>query len=303
MSGARTTPSDFSAVSGESALDPCAWSAINRSLVDLMSQPTLASERVSQAVLGEACQVLQRVDAWSELRLQRDGYTGWVQSAALHPATEAQVLAFRAAARITVVADIAAAFASSHRARQVGKVFFGMSLPPAGETQGSVALRLPDGRVWWIAREDTQPTASREPETQAIEQALRLMRSSVGVPYLWGGCTPFGYDCSGLTQAFWSFLGTPIARDADQQFQQGRVVEGPPAAGDLVFFSTEGASAERARHADVRHVGIALGGNELLHASASVRSVAIDRLEVGAGAQGDWLVEHLAGVRRFWECS
>jgi len=298
MSGAPSSEVDPAPESNR-VLEPSAWALVNRSLVDVMAAPQLAAERVSQAVVGEACRVRRCEGEWTELCLERDGYIGWVQSSALHRASAAEVFAYRAAVDSAVAAEIATAYHSSEQAVRVGKLAFGVSLPLVGTAYDRHALRLPDGRTWWLARADIVPNEAIHAGGGGVTRALALMQRSVGVPYAWGGCTPFGYDCSGLTQAFWSFLGTRIPRDADQQFQSGQVLEGTPEAGDLVFFSTGGGPEERPRHENVRHVGISLGGTELLHASGSERAVRVDRVELEAGARGAWLKQHLAGVRRF----
>jgi cell wall-associated NlpC family hydrolase len=279
------------------------WALVNRPVADLMSRPTLASERVSQGLLGEACRLLSLEGDWAQIRLERDGYVGWIQTAALHQAPESEVRGFLSAASTIVGAEIAQAYLTSDREAVAGKLHLGLRLPLAEQKGRLLALRLPDARVWWLVASDAMALSDRPlPDAQGIARALRLMRRSVGVPYLWGGCSPFGYDCSGLSQAFLALLGVAIPRDADQQFQAGREIEGPAAPGDLVFFRVEGDDAESARHANVRHVAISLGGDAILHASGRARSVAIDRLVTDGDSYGDWLSKRVAGVRRFGPC-
>ena len=269
-----------------------------------MSLPSTSSERVSQGLLGEACRLLGREGDWAELRLDRDGYVGWMQAAALVEKTEQQVREYSAATQTIVRAELAQAYLAADRAMVAGKLPFGLRLPLADHAQGSLAVRLPDARVWWLAESDAIPVAERpQPDAGGVAEALRLMRRSIGVPYLWGGRTPFGYDCSGLSQTFCALLGIAIPRDADQQFQAGRAIEGPAAPGDLVFFSVPGGPTDPVRFADVRHVAISLGGAEILHASGRGRGVAIDRLAVDGDAYGVWLLQHVAGVRRFGPCT
>ena len=280
------------------------WALINRSLADLMSQPAVSSERVSQGLLGEACRVLEREGDWAKVRLERDGYEGFVHSAALHLAPEQTVRDFLCAAQTMVSAELAPAYVASDRRFVAGKLHLGLCLPLVDQTSGLLSLRLPDARVWWLAASDTIAVSERPtPDASGIERALRLMQRSIGVPYLWGGRTPFGYDCSGLSQAFCGLLGVAIPRDADQQFQAGRAIEGPAAPGDLVFFRVEGGAGGAARHENVRHVAISLGRDEILHASGGARSVVIDRLVSGGDPYGDWLSKRVAGVRRFVPCA
>ncbi len=265
-----------------------------------MGRPALSSERSSQILLGEAARLLGRRDEWTELRLERDGYVGWARTAALLECGEERLREYASASQTVVTGEIAQAFLEPERSAHAGKLPWGIRLPCVERRDDVVALELPDGRRWWVAAAETQPASELpRPDRDGIAAALRSMRRHIGVPYLWGGCSPFGYDCSGLTQAFWGLLGVRIPRDADQQFQAGEPVEGPPLPGDLLFFSLSASGGERPRHADVRHVGIALGDNAMLHASGNARAVAIDELGTGRSAYGDWLHDNLAGVRRY----
>jgi cell wall-associated NlpC family hydrolase len=125
------------------------------------------------------------------------------------------------------------------------------------------------------------------------------------VPYLWGGCSPFGFDCSGLAQAFLAFMGVAAPRDASQQFRAGRPVTGTPQPGDLLFFGESvdddaGRVYSGGRQA-ITHVAISLGGDEIIHANGTAVGISYNSLNPERPAYRSWLREHLAGVRRFTE--
>jgi gamma-D-glutamyl-L-lysine dipeptidyl-peptidase len=288
--------------SGSSGASP--WALVNRSVADLMARPSVSAERVSQGLLGDACRVLDQQGDWAQVRLERDGYVGWLQLAALHLAPEHELGAFTAAAQTLVIGEIAQAYLDSAGTEVAGKLHLGLCLPLAHPGARLLAVRLPDERVWWLAASDAISVAERPAlDANGVARTLAMMRRSIGVPYLWGGCTPFGYDCSGLSQAFYALFGVRIPRDADQQFQAGLEVQGTPAPGDLIFFRVEGGDTEAARHSDVRHVAISLGGNQILHASGRARCVAIDSLAGDGDSYGSWLSKRIAGVRRFSTCT
>jgi cell wall-associated NlpC family hydrolase len=126
----------------------------------------------------------------------------------------------------------------------------------------------------------------------SLGAALARFRRFVGVPYLWGGRTPWGFDCSGLSQAYLAELGRSVPRDADQQWAAGIPVEGAPEPGDLLFYG----SLDPARAGRIGHVGILLDDGRLLHAWGTSGAVATSRLRgVEGGPDGRTMV----GARRF----
>ena len=95
-----------------------------------------------------------------------------------------------------------------------------------------------------------------------VNSLLSKARSYMGVPYVWGGTTPSGFDCSGYVQYVYGQVGVNLPRTADVQFNEGQAVSfGNEAPGDMVFFETYAPGAS--------HVGIYLGNSEFIHASSS----------------------------------
>jgi cell wall-associated NlpC family hydrolase len=138
-----------------------------------------------------------------------------------------------------------------------------------------------------------------QPDGTGIAFTLKLMQRFVGVPYLWGGRTPFGFDCSGFSQAFWDFMGVSIPRDADQQCQAGLPIEGAPRPGDLLFFGEANVDRPSTRFAGISHVAISLGGDEIIHSNGAAWGVSYNSLNPERPGFRAWLREHLVGARRF----
>jgi len=129
----------------------------------------------------------------------------------------------------------------------------------------------PDVQVWTSHLMVTTPTRHRagigrfagDVIVRTSKMASALTRSALrflGVPYVFGGTTSSGFDCSGFVQHVFAMLGIGLPRTADAQYDAGRPAVGGPRAGDLVFFDTYGG---------VSHVGIYLGHGEFVHASSS----------------------------------
>ncbi|MEW5869457.1 MAG: alpha/beta fold hydrolase [Chloroflexota bacterium] len=286
----------------DDSANPAPWALVNRPVTDLRRQPRSLSERFSQGLLGEAVRILEAGGEWSRVQMVRDSYIGWMHTAALHACTGEEVQAYQAACQVFVTAELLPARLDPHSEaeNQAGKLPFGLRLPVAARQDGLAQVRLPDGRAWWVQQDgllDLERCPS--PDAEGIAFALELFRRFIGIPYMWGGRTPFGYDCSGLAGAFWGFLGVTLPRDADQQFAAGQPVEGQPLPGDLLFFGEVRPDQPSQRFAHVTHVAISLGGDEIIHSNGTAWGVSYNSLDPASQHYRAWLRDNLLGVRRF----
>ena len=294
------------AVNPEPAITPATpWALINRPVDDLRRGPATLTERVSQARLGEAARILESGPEWSRIRLDHDGYTGWIHTRALHPCSAEAAAAWSAACDTVIAAGFAEVLDDSGEPFQ--KLVFATRVALA-EIRGVHALvRIPDGRLWRVRSEDLLGrSAAPGVDAAGIALTLGLCQRFLGTPYLWGGRTPYGFDCSGLASTFYGFMGLDIPRDSDQQYAAGEPVEGPLLAGDLVFFGevpADGAAVPDprgyVRQAHISHVGISLGGHGFIHASGSNWGIARATLDPDSPLREPWLTANYRGARRF----
>jgi gamma-D-glutamyl-L-lysine dipeptidyl-peptidase len=276
------------------------WAFVNRNVTDVRREPRDLSERLTQALLGESLRVLEKREGWARVRLERDGYLGWVQTNALWRCDSEQVQEYQRASSNLVIAETAQAFLSQEGTLpdlSAGKLPFGIAVPLIDQIGERSAFRLPDGRIWWVASNDLLPLSRRPlPDSTGIAYTLDLLRRLIGIPYLWGGRSSFGYDCSGLAQTFLGFMGVTAPRDADQQFAAAVPVTGAPQPGDLLFFGSRREDARR----PITHVAISLGGDEIIHANGTAGGISINSLNPDSLTYSAWLQENLVGVGRYW---
>lgn len=232
---------------------------------DLRSQRDHRSELVSQLLLGEIVRLLAGPrTGWWRVENTADGYRGWVKDWALVPAAAARAARWRALARTRIEAPLAQIQAHPGAGSAVSPAFFGGRVIAGRARAGFRQVELPDGRRGFLAA-----SALRDDHKAAPDLVARV-RSVLGGPYLWGGRTPAGYDCSGFVQQVLAEQGVPLPRDAHEQFRAcRRLGSGEDArVGDLVFFRASGRR--------MQHVGIGLGGGYYAHARGVVRVSAID---------------------------
>jgi len=236
------------------------------------------AEIVSQLLFGDHVIVINQDGQWYKVRNVYDGYEGWVDFKQLAPLSENQF------EQLTESRYLAPAELANVVMDDAGSKYFlspGSPLPLYKD--GACYLGDTKYRVMFHPRE-----MMPNPE-QLINTALFFQN----VPYLWGGKTLFGIDCSGFTQTVFRLHGIALLRDAWQQSEQGTAVDFLPEVktGDVAFFdNAEGR---------IIHVGIMLSDSEIIHASGKVR---IDRMDQ-EGIYNDELGRYthkLRIIRRFF---
>lgn len=262
--------------------------AISVGVADVRRAPDATSELVTQALLGAVAVPLETAQGWTRIRLV--DYEGWTPDDCLaQPA--------RRSAQVAVVSAIRTPLYSASRGVASDGEAFAASIAPitvAGQrpASGRVRVALPGGRVAWLAEDAIERRPAEQPfPARGATAAVALARALLGTPYLWGGVSARGIDCSGLSQLACRVGGMKIPRDADQQYDQMSYVVARASVrfGDLVFFASGGS---------ISHVGIALDAMTLLHASGSGESVIITSLDPSAGAYSARLAGMYAGARR-----
>lgn len=229
-------------------------------VANMYSKATLDADVVSQAIYSTNVTILEQDGQWLKIRTP-DQYTGWVQNTAL--------LRAPAYAQSGRIAQVESLFANLYREPDVTKhqpvitVPFETKLEVVGEPPDTggrwLQVRLPDDRSAMVQAGDITLTPhNNTPIPELIEWSKRF----VGLPYLWGGTSTYGYDCSGFTQMLCRRRGFSLPRDAGPQANWDGVKtvdKSELQPGDLLYF---GPSAKR-----ITHTGMYIGSGQFINAT------------------------------------
>jgi hypothetical protein len=225
----------------------------NLAIIPLRIESNDRSEIVSQVLFGEHFEVLEELKQWARIKLQYDGYEGWIDSKQYQKISESDYKQLSKDA-IILNADLVEYVTASNNLLMPVPLGASLSFLNHSEINGQ-HFDFEGMRVSGV-----------KPKSNIVQTSFMYLNA----PYLWGGKTPFGIDCSGFTQMVYKLNGYHLLRDASQQATLGEALsfieESEP--GDLAFFDNE--------EGKIIHVGIIMEDNYIIHASGKVR---IDRLD------------------------
>ncbi|MCX6379184.1 MAG: C40 family peptidase [Armatimonadetes bacterium] len=272
------------------------YGVVTHNVVALRAEADAKSEMVSQALLGETVELKQKTGAFWLVGTE-DGYAGWAYSEFILPYEEGERWWGEVGENETKLRVIASTTAvrytpEPHTAVLTQLVFGSVIVCP--KWYGTlVPVYLPSRnapRKYYVKRQDT--LEERGLLVFDGKKAVLIAKEWVGIPYLWGGSTPFGFDCSGFVQAVYRYFGIVLPRDAYLQ-ASAPCLEAVPLdsgirEGDLLFFGSE----SDPRNRGITHVGMAIGGGNFIHASS--------RYGVGMTSLVDaYYLRYLRAVRRY----
>lgn len=229
------------------------------SVVPVRKEASEASEMTTQLLFGELFTILESIDKWHRIKIVNDNYEGWISQNQATIITEVEFIRLNSSVQkrsFDLVQLITNKTDQSMQAICLGSTIYNE-----------------DDAVNFYLNKDVylfDGTLAKELEGNIAEQIIKISKMYLNAPYLWGGRTPFGIDCSGFTQIVFLITGIKLLRDASQQATQGETINfiSEAKAGDLAFFDDD--------EGNIIHVGIVLPDQKIIHASAKVRIDNID---------------------------
>lgn len=231
------------------------YAICNLSIVPLRAEPSNKSEMISQVLYGESFTILEKDKNWSKIQLSFDDYEGYIDNKQFEIISEDDFQKIEEY-KTTYSGEIIDFITNDKTEFYI--VPLGSRLPFYSNKNFGFNLKKfsYEGNIF----------SGQLAKSEIIQKAFIYLNT----PYLWGGKTPFGIDCSGFTQMVYKLCGFKLFRDAHQQATQGEVLsfieESEP--GDLAFFDNE--------EGEIIHVGIILKDYHIIHSYGKVRIDTLD---------------------------
>ncbi|RYU96631.1 glycoside hydrolase [Emticicia agri] len=274
------------------------YALVNVSVANIRTMPKESAELSTQALLGTSLKVLEKERNWYLVQTP-DHYIGWVDGGTIKRKLKTEVDTYQSQAKLMFAKPFGFAYAEADENTQtVSDLTWGDLLVVKDTLSDFYEVAYPDARKGFIAKreaisyQDWKKMTTPSPES-LTKTAFRMM----GLPYLWGGTSWKGVDCSGYMRMVYQTNGILLPRDASQQAFVGEDVAFENLrVGDLLFFG-EKATPEKPER--VVHVGMWLGNNEFIHSSGMVRISSFDKdcANYDAGNANRYLrAKHILGL-------
>ena len=221
-------------------------------------EPSSKTEQVTQLLFGESFEILESNEKWLHVRCTHDAYSCWIEKDQHLPLSDEQYEALQAEPAHYTSAF--SSFVTSEDQKTTIKVVAGSRLPHYQKGSFSLGSRKFTYADPVVCFDTPLPPSALEKITVQFEHA----------PYLWGGRSPYGIDCSGFMQNVFRLFGIALPRDAYQQAEVGTTLNliHEAQAGDIAYFDNE--------EGRITHVGVILADNKIMHAAGRVRIDSLD---------------------------
>ncbi|MGF1637686.1 MAG: NlpC/P60 family protein [Cyclobacteriaceae bacterium] len=255
------------------------YGIIKLSVANLRSRPAHSAELSTQALMGTPVKILKTKGSWHLIQ-SPDKYISWVDGGGIHIVDNAGKEEWLARQKLIFLGQSNFGFSEpSLQSTPVTDLVNGNILAFIEEDSKWYKVALPDGREAFVEKTSSKPVQNWLSEIERSEPSLiKTAKQMTGLPYLWGGTSSKGVDCSGFTKTIYLLHGIVIPRDADQQSKAGSLVDNEGdfsklMPGDLLFFGRQASDSTSER---ITHVGMWIGQNEFIHSAGRVHVSSVD---------------------------
>lgn len=249
-------------------LDGFTYGIVNNSVANIRSEPSHPSQLATQATLGMPLKVLKKQSNWYLVQTP-DDYLSWIDGGGLQLMDKENFNNWKSSSKIIYLNNYGYVYEKpSASSPKVSDLVSGSILRLTGAEGEFYSVAYPDGRKGFVNRAEATPFDEWKKSVSVSEQSLiETARTMMGIPYLWGGTSAKGVDCSGFTKTIYFMNGWIIPRDASQQVHAGEPIDTSEGfnnlrPGDLLFFGRPATDSTSQR---VVHVGMWIGNNSFIH--------------------------------------
>ena len=272
---------DHSLLLPDSSVGNTKLAVVNNSVANIRSQGKHSGELATQALLGTVLKVL-KLDGSFYLVQTPDGYISWVDHGGVTLMNAEEHLEWQNSEKVIFTKTYGFVYQNTDdELQKVGDIVLGAQLALVEDQKNFYKVKYPDNRLGYIKKSEAELYDSWIKALEASEMLVELQaKELMGMPYLWGGTSSKGMDCSGFTKTVYLMNGYIIPRDASQQIMAGKDIDpdlefANMEKGDLMFFGRKATDSTRQR---VTHVGIWLGNGkgQFIHSASRVKFGSID---------------------------
>jgi cell wall-associated NlpC family hydrolase len=253
---------------------------INNSVANIRSNPRHSAELATQALLGTPVRVFKKKDGFYLIQTP-DGYISWVDSDGITTINKNEYDKWFNSEKVVYTKEYGFSYSKAdNNSERVSDLVIGNILVMTGEEGNYVKVKYPDGRKAFILKSEIKNYKTwLENAYPTKENIIETAKLFMGNPYLWGGTSAKGLDCSGFTKTVYFLNGVLLDRDASQQVKKGILVDTKDGfekleKGDLLFFGVKSKDGKRDR---ITHVGIYIDNSEFIHEAGRVKYNSFDK--------------------------
>lgn len=252
------------------------YAFVNVSVANIRSQPKEPAELASQALLGTPLKIFDKDRYWYQVQTP-DNYIGWVEGTTIDRASKAEFDQYQAKTKLLFSKPYGFSYSKpDENGPTISDLTWGDLLVVKDTLKDFYEVMYPDNRKAFVLKNEVIHYQKWKQTVTASEQGLvNTATRMMGLPYLWGGTSWKGVDCSGFTRMIYQNNGILLPRDASQQVYVGEEVAFEQLkAGDLLFF---GEKATTEKPEKIVHVGMWIGNNQFIHSSGMVKVSSFDK--------------------------